>query len=132
MWPSFCLWFLQVLSFGKISLQHPLCSSLCLGVPCRMSFSGRIWDVGREAIFRVHKADLHGGLRVVAQHLVHFPRKYRKGWIVVICISDKIFSMWFTCIQGRWFGVFQGLELIWAGHWNVLSRWHHFPWPRCC
>lgn len=66
LWPFFCLWSLQILSFGKISLQVPLCSSLCLAVPCRMSFSSWLWAVKREAIFRVHKANLHGELHIVA------------------------------------------------------------------
>lgn len=73
LWPLFCLWPLQTLSFGKISLQVPPCSSLCLAVPCRMSFSIWLWGVEREAIFRVHKADLMESFTKWHFPLVHFP-----------------------------------------------------------
>lgn len=98
------------LSLGKISLQFPLCFSLCLAGPCRMLFSISFWTVESEAGFKVHKADLYRGLHIVAQYLMCLPRKLKREWTIVICISEKVFCIQFTCIRGRWFGIFQDVN----------------------
>lgn len=133
LWPFFCLWSLQILSFGKIFLQVPLCSSLCLAVPCRMSFSSWLWAVKREAVFRVHKANLHGELHIVAfctsifswetQERIDHSHLY---------FCDKIFCMWIPCFQGRRFGFFKrlGVDVSRALECPVLMASFSLAWVR--